>query len=100
MMDGNEIWNYIQEGDAESVRKQLLENPSLSLASKRFPLLTWDKNVELEAIKLLGAYLGSMTPLHLSIFLGHDSIAKDIILRTNSEDLNLTFGVSVQKRIT
>ena len=34
-----------------------------------------------------------MSPLHLAIFCGQDNIAKDIIQRTNSEDLNLTFGV-------
>lgn len=90
------IWSCIQEGNAENVRKQLLENPSLPSTTCRFPSLTWEKSVENDAYKLLGAYLGSMTPLHLSIFCGQDNIAKDIIQRTNSEDLNLTFGVYIQ----
>ena len=34
-----------------------------------------------------------MTPLHVAILLGQDEIAKDIIHRTSTEDLNLTFGV-------
>ena len=33
-----------------------------------------------------------MTPLHVAILLGQDEIAKDIIERTCSEDLNCTFG--------
>ena len=87
------IWSSIQNGDAEAVRNVLLETPSLASTTSRFPALTWDKNLENDAYKLLGAYLGSMTPLHLSIFCGQDDIAKDIIQRTNSDDLNSTFGV-------
>ena len=52
------IWSSIQNGDAEGVRQYLLENPSLASTNSRFPHLTWEKSVENDAYKLLGAYLG------------------------------------------
>ena len=92
MSNNYEIFQAIQKGNSEKVRELLLQNPSLITLTQRFPHLTFDKNVERDAYKFLGAYLGSLSPLHLAILLGQDEIAKDIIERTSNMDLNLTFG--------
>jgi hypothetical protein len=52
----------------------------------------FDREVELDGYKFLGAYLGQMTALHFSILLGQDEIAKDIIERSFKDDLEMTFG--------
>lgn len=53
----------------------------------------FESDVQLDAYKFLGAYLGSMTALHFAILLGQDEIAKDIIERSFKDDLDQTFGV-------
>jgi hypothetical protein len=52
----------------------------------------FDKEVELDAYKFLGAYIGQMSPLHYAIFQGQDEIARDIIERSFKDDLDATFG--------
>lgn len=55
--------------------------------------MKFEKEVELDAYKFLGAYLGSMNPLHYAIMLGQDVIARDVLERTFKEDLNDVCGV-------
>lgn len=55
--------------------------------------MKFEPDVELDAYKFLGAYIGGMTGLHLAILTGHDAIAKDIIERMLKEDIDNTFGV-------
>jgi hypothetical protein len=58
----------------------------------KIPDAKFDPEVELDAYKFLGAYLGQISPLHYAILLGQDEIAKDIIERAFKEDLDMTFG--------
>ena len=61
----------------------------------KIPDAKFDAEVELDAYKFLGAYLGQISPLHYAILLGQDEIAKDIIERAFVEDLDQTFGVII-----
>ncbi|KAL2918729.1 hypothetical protein HK105_201563 [Polyrhizophydium stewartii] len=65
----------------------------------------FDADVELDAYKFLGAYLGALTPLQYALLLGHDAIARDITERSFKEDLDEPFGVragavSLQGRVS
>ena len=86
----------IKASDSDKVRDMLLKEKSLSSEKYRDPSARFEADVELDAYKFLGAYLGSLTPLQFAILLGHDSIARDIIERSFKDDLDDTFGVSVE----
>lgn len=70
----------------------LLEDKGLLNTKFKSPDAKFDAEVELDAYKFLGAYLGSLTPLQFAILLGADDIAKDIIERSFKADLDETFG--------
>ena len=53
-----QLYTLIQSGDSEGVRRLLLEAPQLTSTKERFPALLFDKSVERDAYKFLGAYLG------------------------------------------
>ncbi|EGF81881.1 hypothetical protein BATDEDRAFT_87290 [Batrachochytrium dendrobatidis JAM81] len=81
-----------EASDSDKVRDMLLKEKSLSSEKYRDPSARFEADVELDAYKFLGAYLGSLTPLQFAILLGHDSIARDIIERSFKDDLDDTFG--------
>ena len=84
----------IQSGDAETVRKHILADKSLTSQKHPAPFLKFDPDIENDAYKFIGAYLGKVTSLHVAIFLGQDQIAKELIERTLTEDIDIVFGVS------
>ena len=53
----------------------------------------YDSEIENDAFKFLGAYIGPLTGLHAAILLEQESIALDIVDATlNPEDLDMTYG--------
>ncbi len=52
------LYSAIKSGDSETVRKLFLENPTLASEKQRFAGISFDKSVERDAYKFLGAYLG------------------------------------------
>ena len=70
--------------------EKTLASQKLKYSEARF-----EPDVELDAYKFLGAYLGAMTALHFAILQGQDTIARDILDRSFNEDLNETFGVCI-----
>ncbi|KAJ3041053.1 hypothetical protein HDV00_009953 [Rhizophlyctis rosea] len=85
------LFEAIKKSDAEAVRT-LLADKSLTSARHRDPTIKFDTDVELDAYKFLGAYIGAVTALQLAILLGQDAIARDIIERTLKDDLDIQFG--------
>ncbi|RKO87970.1 hypothetical protein BDK51DRAFT_13382, partial [Blyttiomyces helicus] len=81
-----------KSGSADAVRALLLEDKTLTSQRHRDPAAKFDPDVELDAYKFLGAYIGAITALQFAILTGQDGIAKDIAERSFSEDLDLTFG--------
>ncbi|KAH9249592.1 hypothetical protein BASA81_012666 [Batrachochytrium salamandrivorans] len=86
------MFKAIRASDADKVRELLLAERSLASLKFRDPTARFEADVELDAYKFLGAYLGPLTPLQFAVLLGHDSIARDIIERSFKEDLDDTFG--------
>ncbi|KAJ3333182.1 hypothetical protein HDU76_010786 [Blyttiomyces sp. JEL0837] len=80
------------QGDADKVRNLILTDKSLTSAKHKDESTKFDPELELDAYKFLGAYVGQVTALQLAIFQGQDAIAKDIVERTMKDDLDLTFG--------
>ncbi|KAK9765305.1 hypothetical protein K7432_006475 [Basidiobolus ranarum] len=81
----------IQNGDAEAVRTLLAVDRSLTSKKKRGDY-KYEAELELDAYKFLGAYIGQMTGLQLAILNGQESIAKDILDSTFAEEIDITFG--------
>lgn len=71
----------------------LLSEKSLTSNKHKDLTVKYEVDIENDAYKFLGAYIGNMTALHYSILTGHDAIAKDIIERTLKDDLDATYGV-------
>ncbi|KNC96505.1 uncharacterized protein SPPG_08094 [Spizellomyces punctatus DAOM BR117] len=86
------LFEAIKSSDSGKVRSLLLEDKTLTAQKHRDPTVKFDPDVELDAYKFLGAYIGSITALHLAILCGQDAIAKDIVERTLQDDLDITFG--------
>ncbi|KAI9168471.1 hypothetical protein H9P43_007843 [Blastocladiella emersonii ATCC 22665] len=84
----------VAKGDTALVRELLAHNRELAKAKQRGDY-KYPKDMELEALKFLGGYIGmgSMTGLHLAILLGLDAVARDIIDSSFQEDLDEKFGV-------
>jgi hypothetical protein len=82
----------IRLGDAEKVRQIVLSDKSITSQKYRDESTKFDSDVELDAFKFLGAYLGSVTCLQYAILMGQDAIAKDILERSFTEDLNIQCG--------
>ncbi|ORX89240.1 hypothetical protein K493DRAFT_234270 [Basidiobolus meristosporus CBS 931.73] len=81
----------IQNGDAEAVRTLLAVDRSLTSKKKRGNY-KYETEVELDAYKFLGAYIGQLTGLQAAILSGQESIAQDILDSTFAEEIDLTFG--------
>ncbi|ORZ39867.1 hypothetical protein BCR44DRAFT_1216849 [Catenaria anguillulae PL171] len=81
----------IEKSDSNAVRDLLGSNKELAIAKKRGDF-KYPKDLDLESLKFMGGYIGSVTGLQLAILLGHDAIAKDILDSTFKEQLNETFG--------
>ncbi|KAJ3051691.1 hypothetical protein HK097_007277, partial [Rhizophlyctis rosea] len=86
------LFEAIKKQDPEQVRSLILQNKQLTSLRHRDPSIKFDPDVELDAYKFLGAYIGAVTALQLAILLGLDSIAKDIVERSLKDDLDITFG--------
>ncbi|RKO95829.1 hypothetical protein CXG81DRAFT_8107, partial [Caulochytrium protostelioides] len=52
----------------------------------------YDGEVELDAYKCLGAYIGGVTALQAALLLGQDAIARDLADRAHREALDTTYG--------
>ncbi|KAI8803543.1 hypothetical protein BJ742DRAFT_828663 [Cladochytrium replicatum] len=87
-----DLFKAIKASNSDEVRDILLEDKTLTSQRHRDPTIRFEVEVELDAYKFLGAYIGAMTALQLAILTGNDSIARDIIERTLKDDLDLTFG--------
>ncbi|KAJ3208560.1 hypothetical protein HDU67_006678 [Dinochytrium kinnereticum] len=87
-----ELFEAIKSAQTELVRTLLLEDKSLASTKHRDPTAKFDPDVELDAYKFLGAYIGQCTPLQMAILCGQDGIARDILDRTVKDDLDVTFG--------
>ncbi|KAK9703876.1 hypothetical protein K7432_010507 [Basidiobolus ranarum] len=81
----------ILNGNSEAVRTLLAVDRSLTSKKKRGNY-KYDSEFELDAYKFLGAYIGQMTGLQVAILNGQESIAKDILDSTFTEEVDITFG--------
>ncbi|KAI8919746.1 hypothetical protein BC831DRAFT_480228 [Entophlyctis helioformis] len=93
-MSVESLFKAIKASDADKVRDMLLAEKTLTSQKYKDPDMRFDADVELDAYKFLGAYIGTMTPLQFAILLGQDAIARDILERSFKEDLDETFGGS------
>lgn len=92
MVEIQELFEAIKNNQADIVRQYVLQDKSLLQQKYKSPDAKFDAEVELDAYKFLGAYLGSLTPLQFAILMGVDEIAKDLIERSFKGDLDETFG--------
>ncbi|KAJ3225434.1 hypothetical protein HK099_006805 [Clydaea vesicula] len=86
------IFSAIKEGNTDKVRELLLKDKSLTSQKYRDPTVKFESDVELDAYKFLGAYIGAISVLQMAILAGQDAIAKDVLERTLKDDLDQTFG--------
>ena len=87
------FFTAIEKGDAEAVRSFITTNKSLTQVRHKSVQWKYDMDIEMDAYKFLGAYLGQLTGLQLSLLKGHDRIAHDIIDATlDTSDLDLENG--------
>ncbi|KAI9197281.1 uncharacterized protein BJ171DRAFT_520438 [Polychytrium aggregatum] len=86
------LFEAIKQNRADDVRNILLNDKSLTSAKHRDPTIKFDAELELDAYKFLGAYLGSITALQWALMCGQDAIAKDIVERTLKDDIDVAFG--------
>ncbi|KAJ3237400.1 hypothetical protein HDU81_009498 [Chytriomyces hyalinus] len=89
-----DLFKAIKSSNSDSVRSIISSNKDLTKEKLRDATAKFDVDVEIDAYKFLGAYIGSCTPLQMALLKGHDSIAKDIIDVSSKEDLDIAFGVS------
>ncbi|KAJ3145092.1 hypothetical protein HK101_002545 [Irineochytrium annulatum] len=82
----------IKSGQPTTVRSLLLSDRSLLSSRHKDPSAKFDSEVELDAYKFLGAYIGAVTPLQMAILCGQDGIARDVVERMTDEDLDAVFG--------
>ena len=75
------------------MRDLLFKDKTLTSQKHKDDSVKFDAEIELDAYKFLGAYLGSLTALQFAVLQGQDAIAKDIIERTLKDDLDIPFGV-------
>ncbi|KAJ1930768.1 hypothetical protein IWQ60_000052 [Tieghemiomyces parasiticus] len=81
----------ILANDAEAVRSLLADDRRLTTVRVRGDF-KYDRAVELQAFKCLGAYLGALTGLQVAVLTGQTGIAVDIIDATFDQDLDAPFG--------
>ncbi|ORY47724.1 hypothetical protein BCR33DRAFT_753367 [Rhizoclosmatium globosum] len=82
----------IKTSNSDTVRSLISSNRDLTKEKLKDPSARFDNNVEIDAYKFLGAYVGSCTGLQLALLRGNDSIAKDIIDVSSKDDLDIAFG--------
>ncbi|KAJ3068799.1 hypothetical protein HDU98_008092 [Podochytrium sp. JEL0797] len=88
-----DLFKAIKSSNPDKVRSIISANKDLTKEKLKDPSAKFDVDVEIDAYKFLGAYVGSCTALQLALLKGNDSIAKDIIDVTGSkEDLDISFG--------
>ncbi|KAI8835972.1 hypothetical protein BJ741DRAFT_549255 [Chytriomyces cf. hyalinus JEL632] len=87
-----DLFKAIKSSNPDSVRSIISSNRDLTKEKLRDATAKFDVDVEIDAYKFLGAYIGSCTPLQMALLKGHDSIAKDIIDVSSKEDLDVSFG--------
>ena len=86
-----DLFKAIKANDKETVR-QLIQNKSLLTTKKKFTDISYPSDVANDGYKFLGAFIGSVTPLHLAMLLHFDAIAADIIDNSFAEHLDESFG--------
>ncbi|KAJ3335365.1 hypothetical protein HDU93_005685 [Gonapodya sp. JEL0774] len=86
------FFTAIKQGDSKEVRRMLQADKGVTSLRGKDSAAKFDDDVEMDAFKFLGAYVGSVNGLQLALFTGQDDIAKDIIDATFKEDLDATFG--------
>ncbi|KAJ3417640.1 hypothetical protein HDV05_000097 [Chytridiales sp. JEL 0842] len=86
------LFAAIKSANSDQVRSLLLSDKSLTSTKHKDASIKFEPEIELDAYKFLGAYIGPTTGLQLAILLGQDAIARDIVERTTKDDLDLTFG--------
>lgn len=88
-----QLFEAIKAGDTDLVRDLILENKDLTTQKlSDQATIKYDREVELDGYKFLGAYIGAVTALQYSLFLGKTDITKDIIERSANDDLDIPFG--------
>lgn len=89
------FFEAIEADETQVVRDLLAEDKSFLKLKNRSATYTYESSIEMDAYKLLGAYIGPITGLQLAILKGRDELAKDIIDATvDPNDLNIQFGGS------
>ncbi|KAJ1659778.1 hypothetical protein IWQ61_001205 [Dispira simplex] len=86
-----QFFDSIRVNDGETVRTLLSNDRRLTTLRVRGDY-KYDRGVELQAFKCLGAYIGALTGLQLAILLGHTGVALDILDVTLNQDLDVYFG--------
>ncbi|KAI8621607.1 hypothetical protein BC830DRAFT_1093362 [Chytriomyces sp. MP71] len=87
-----DLFKAIKSSNADSVRSIISTNKGLTTERLKDTSAKFDVDIEIDAYKFLGAYVGSCTALQMALLKGHDSIAKDIIDVSTKEDLDIAFG--------
>ncbi|KAI9346464.1 ankyrin repeat-containing domain protein [Obelidium mucronatum] len=88
----DELFRAVKSSNPEVVRSLISSNRDLTREKLKDPAAKFDPDIEIDAYKFLGAYVGSLTALHLALLKGNDSIARDIIDVSSKEDLDISFG--------
>jgi hypothetical protein len=83
-----QLFDAIKKGQCELVRQLLTSDRSLA-KQRRKGDYKYDVDIELDAYKFLGAYIGPLTALQYAILNGQDPLAKDIIDASFQEDLGI-----------
>lgn len=73
-----EFFEAIKAGNSDKVRALLSADKSLTTVKQRGDY-KFETDLELDAYKFLGAYMGSLTGLQVAILVNQETIAKDII---------------------
>ncbi|KXS14135.1 hypothetical protein M427DRAFT_57905 [Gonapodya prolifera JEL478] len=82
----------IKQGDSKEVRRLLEVDKSVTSMRTKDAAAKYEPDVEMDAFKFLGAYIGSINGLQLALFTGHDDIARDIIDATFQDEIDSAFG--------
>eukprot|EP00835_Amoeboradix_gromovi_P003122 NODE_195_length_15388_cov_0.563926.p7 type:complete len:129 gc:universal NODE_195_length_15388_cov_0.563926:1887-1501(-) len=90
-MSSQDLFLAVKNNDKDAVRTHIQNKSLLSIKSK-FSDISYPSEVANDGYKFLGAFIGSITPLHLAMLLHHDSIAAEIIESSFPEHLNVCFG--------
>jgi hypothetical protein len=89
----------IKSSDSDKVRALLLTDKSLTTSKHKFESLGYDPEVQLDAYKFLGAYIGAVTILQLAILEGKGEIQKKTKHTRNQMRLQRTLSRELYKAI-